>query len=124
MFIEGDSLVFHTINRNELSYAADLKNPDDLAKVREMISRADVMTHNFRPGVMEKLGLDWPSVQKLNPRMIYGEVTGYGKEGPWKDKPGQDLLVQSLSGLTWLSGNRDHGPVPFGIAVVDVLCGA
>jgi crotonobetainyl-CoA:carnitine CoA-transferase CaiB-like acyl-CoA transferase len=124
MFIDGDSLVFHTINRNKESYAADLKHPADLQKVRRLIERADVMTHNFRPGVMEKLGLDYTSVSRINPRMVYGEVTGYGKEGPWKDKPGQDLLVQSMSGLTWLSGHADQGPVPFGLAVVDILCGA
>src|SRR5947207_3709099 len=124
LFIDGDSLVFHTINRNKESYAADLKNPEDLAKVRSLIERADVMTHNFRPGVMEKLGLDYSSVSKLNSRIVYGEVTGYGDSGPWKNKPGQDLLVQSLSGLTWLSGNADQGPVPMGIAVADILCGA
>jgi len=73
---------------------------------------------------MEKIGLDWEAVRQLNPRIVYGEVTGYGSEGPWKDKPGQDLLVQSLSGLTWLSGNADQGPVPMGIAVVDILCGS
>src|SRR4051794_9706973 len=124
LFIDGDSLVFHTINRNKLSYAADLKNAEDLAKVKQLIAQADVMTHNFRPGVMRKLGLDYLSVRKLNERIVYGEVTGYGETGPWKDKPGQDLLVQSLSGLTWLSGNADQGPVPMGIAVADIICGA
>jgi crotonobetainyl-CoA:carnitine CoA-transferase CaiB-like acyl-CoA transferase len=116
--------VFHTINRNKQSFAADLKNPQDLATVRRLVARADVLTHNFRPGVMEKIGLHWEAVRQLNPRIVYGEVTGYGSEGPWKDKPGQDLLVQSLSGLTWLSGNADQGPVPMGIAVVDILCGS
>jgi crotonobetainyl-CoA:carnitine CoA-transferase CaiB-like acyl-CoA transferase len=124
LFVDGDSLVFHTINRNKESYAADLKNPDDLAAVKQLIARADVLTHNFRPGVMKKIGLDWESVRQINPRLVYGEVTGYGCEGPWKDKPGQDLLLQSLSGLTWLSGNADQGPVPMGLAVVDILCGS
>jgi len=124
LFVDGDSLVFHTINRNKESFAADLKNPEDLATVRRLVARSDVVTHNFRPGVMEKIGLDWESVRQLNPRTVYGEVTGYGREGPWKDKPGQDLLVQSLSGLTWLSGNADQGPVPMGLAVVDILCGS
>jgi CoA:oxalate CoA-transferase len=124
LYVDGDSLVFHTINRNKESFAADLKNPEDLATVKRLISRADVLTHNFRPGVMEKIGLDWESVRQLNPRIVYGEVTGYGCEGPWKDKPGQDLLIQSLSGLTWLSGNADQGPVPMGLAVVDILCGS
>ncbi len=123
LFVDGDSLVFHTVNRNKESYAADLKNPDDLAKVKQLIEKADVITHNFRPGVMEKLGLDYDSVKSINPRMIYGEVSGYGRSGPWKDKPGQDLLVQSLSGVTRLSGNADQGPVPMGVAVIDILCG-
>jgi len=124
LFVDGDSLVFHTINRNKQSFAADLKNPEDLATVKRLITMSDVMTHNFRPGVMEKIGLDWSSVSQLNPRIVYGEVTGYGREGPWQDKPGQDLLLQSLSGLTWLSGNADQGPVPMGLAVVDILCGS
>ena len=124
LIVDGDSLVFHTINRNKQSFAADLKKPEDLEVVRQLIVRADVLTHNFRPGVMEKIGLDWKSVRQMNPRIVYGEVTGYGQEGPWKDKPGQDLLLQSLSGLTWLSGNADQGPVPMGLAVVDILCGS
>jgi crotonobetainyl-CoA:carnitine CoA-transferase CaiB-like acyl-CoA transferase len=124
LFVDGDSLVFHTINRNKQSFTADLKNPADLSNVKQLIARADVLTHNFRPGVMEKLGLDWKSVRQMNPRIVYGEVTGYGSEGPWKDKPGQDLLLQSLSGLTWLTGNADQGPVPMGLAVVDILCGS
>jgi len=124
LFVDGDSLVFHTINRNKESFCADLKNPADSSNVQQLIASADVMTHNFRPGVMEKLGLDWESVRQINPRIVYGEVTGYGCEGPWKDKPGQDLLLQSLSGLTWLSGNADQGPVPMGLAVVDILCGS
>jgi crotonobetainyl-CoA:carnitine CoA-transferase CaiB-like acyl-CoA transferase len=123
LFVDGDSLLFHTINRNKESYAADLKNPDDLALVRKLIARADVMTHNFRPGVMEKIGLDYEQARGINPRLVYGIVTGYGNEGPWAAKPGQDLLIQALSGLTWLSGDRDDGPVPFGIAVADIFCG-
>jgi crotonobetainyl-CoA:carnitine CoA-transferase CaiB-like acyl-CoA transferase len=121
--IEGESTIFHAINRNKQSYAADLKDADDLEKVKKLIRQADVMLHNFRPGVMERIGLDYETVRQLNPRIIYGEVNGYGSEGPWKDLPGQDLLVQSLSGLTWLSNNRDQRPTPMGVAVVDILAG-
>jgi CoA:oxalate CoA-transferase len=124
IFIDGDSLVFHTINRNKESYAADLKNADDLQRVKRLIAKADVMTHNFRPGVMEKIGLDYEGVKKINSRIVYGVVTGYGNKGPWANKPGQDLLVQSLSGLTQLSGKRSDGPVPFGLAVADIFCGS
>ncbi|ACU04956.1 MULTISPECIES: CaiB/BaiF CoA transferase family protein [Pedobacter] len=123
LFVEGDSLLFHTINRNKESYAADLKNPEDLDLLRKLIGKADVMTHNFRPGVMEKIGLDYVSVQHINPKIIYAAVTGYGTAGPWAAKPGQDLLVQSVSGLTQLSGSRDEGPVPFGLSVTDIMCG-
>jgi crotonobetainyl-CoA:carnitine CoA-transferase CaiB-like acyl-CoA transferase len=123
LFAGPDSLVFHTINRNKESYAADLKSPEDLARVRELIARADVLTHNFRPGVMEKIGLDYAAVKAINPRIIYGVVTGYGSQGPWAKKPGQDLLVQAVSGLTALSGDKDDLPTPFGIAVADMVCG-
>jgi len=123
LFVDEDSLLFHTINRNKESYAADLKNLDDLERLKKLISKADVMTHNFRPGVMEKIGLDYENVQKINPKIVYGMVTGYGSEGPWKNKPGQDLLVQSVSGLTFLSGVDVDGPVPFGLSVSDIMCG-
>jgi CoA:oxalate CoA-transferase len=122
--LDGDSTLFHSINRNKESFAADLKSEDDREKLRCLLRRADVMIHNFRPGVMERLGFDYEAVRALNPRIVYAEITGYGKAGPWRNKPGQDLLVQALSGLTWLSGNADHPPVPFGIAIADLYAGA
>ena len=122
--VEGDSTLFHSINRNKEGFAADLKNPLDLALVRQLIAKADVLIENFRPGVMEKLGLDFASVTELNPRLVYGTVTGYGSNGPWVGKPGQDLLVQSMSGLAWLSGNDCEPPVPMGIAVADLTASA
>lgn len=121
--IGDDSLLFHTINRNKKGAAADLKNPEDLERVKKLIKTADVMIHNFRPGVMERIGLGYDTVSQLNPRLVYGTVTGYGTTGPWVKKPGQDLLVQAMTGLTWLSGNQDQGPVPVGFAVLDMTCG-
>ena len=123
MYVDGDSLVAHTVNRNKGSFAANLKDPDDLALVKRLIAKADIMTHNFRPGVMERVGLDYGTVRELNPRIIYATVTGYGTEGPWRDKPGQDLLAQSLSGLPYLSGRAGDPPVPFGLAIADGICG-
>ena len=124
LFIGTDSLVFHTINRNKSSYTANLKDAEDLKKVKQLIVKADVMTHNFRPGVMEKIGLDYKIVAAINPQIIYGEVSGYGTKGPWASKPGQDLLIQSLSGLNYLTGNENDPPTPMGIAVADMLTGA
>ena len=121
--IEGESTIFHAINRNKQSYEADIKDPEDLEKVRQLLTQADVMMHNFRPGVMERIGLDYESVKKINPTIIYAEVTGYGNEGPWRDLPGQDLLLQAASGLTWLSNNYDENPTPMGVAVVDIMGG-
>lgn len=122
--LEGESTIFHAINRNKESYAADLKKADDLEKIKILISEADIMIHNFRPGVMERLGLDYETVKSINPSIIYSEINGYGEAGPWKDLPGQDLLLQSVSGLAWLSNNNDTTPTPMGVAVVDILAGA
>ena len=88
-----------------------------------LLEKADVMMHNFRPGVMERLGLDYTTVKRINPSIIYAEISGYGSEGPWRDLPGQDLLLQAASGLTWLSNNSDESPTPMGVAVVDILAG-
>ncbi len=121
--IEKESTIFHAINRNKKSYAADLKDPMDLEKVKKLLVAADVMMHNFRPGVMERLGLDYEAVKKINPSIVYAEISGYGTEGEWKDLPGQDLLLQAASGLTWLSNNHDESPTPMGVAVVDILAG-
>lgn len=123
LWVDDNSLLFHTINRNKGSLAVDLKQEEDMALVKKMIQKADVITHNFRPGIMEKIGLDYPAVKKINPRLIYAEISGYGKEGPWKSKPGQDLLVQSISGLTYSTGDDHHNPVPFGLSIADGLTG-
>jgi CoA:oxalate CoA-transferase len=124
IMIEGESTIFHAINRNKQSYAADLKNENDLEKVKQLIGKADVLLHNFRPGVMARLGLSYEAVKEINPGIVYAEVSGYGDDGPWKDLPGQDLLLQAVSGLTWLSNNHNEIPTPMGVAVVDILAGA
>lgn len=123
LFIDESSMVFHTANRNKQSYAANLKDPIDLEKVKQLIAKADVMTHNFRPGVMEKIGLDYITVAAINPQIIYGVVSGYSAVGPWAKKPGQDLLIQSLSGFNNLSGNANDTPTPSGLATSDIFTG-
>lgn len=122
VIMNGESSVFHAINRNKESFAADIKDEADKELIWELVKQADVVMHNFRPGVMERLGFDYENVSKVNPAVVYGEISGYGNIGPWKDKPGQDLLLQSLSGITWLSGNAG-GPVPMGLSIVDMLAG-
>ncbi len=124
LWVDDSSLLFHTINRNKESFAADMKNEADIAVLKKLVAKADVLIHNFRPGVMEKNGLGYEAVKAINPKMVYAEISGYGKRGPWKNNPGQDLLLQSMTGLAFTTGNGTNGPVPFGISIADILCGA
>ena len=121
LFADGDTLSFHIMNRNKESFTADLKRPSDLEEVRALVAKADVVVQNFRPGVMERIGLGYEDVRAINPRIVYASASGYGPTGPWRDKPGQDLLAQAMSGLPWLNGGEDDPPIPVGLAVADLL---
>ncbi len=122
--IGGDSTIFHAINRSKESLALDLKAPADVAALKTLISKADIVLQNFRPGVIERLGLDYESIKAFHPGIVYASITGYGSEGPWVQRPGQDLLAQARSGVMWLNGDEHQGPVPFGLAIADMLAGA
>ena len=122
--IGGDSTLFHAINRGKQGFAADFKNSADIEAVKRLIARADVVVQNFRPGVIERLGLDYASAKAINPGIVYASITGYGADGPWAMLPGQDLLAQARTGLMWLNGDHDQGPVPFGLAIADLLAGS
>ncbi|TWB60756.1 crotonobetainyl-CoA:carnitine CoA-transferase CaiB-like acyl-CoA transferase [Rhizobium sp. ERR 922] len=121
--IGGDSTLFHAINRGKESFAVNMKDEGDLQELRALIAKADVVIQNFRPGVIERLGLDYAAVAAINPRIVYGSITGYGADNEWRHFPGQDLLAQARSGVMWLNGEADDGPVPFGLAVADMLAG-
>jgi CoA:oxalate CoA-transferase len=121
--VHGENTLFHAINRNKESYSADLKNSTDLDKLRALITRADVMVQNFRPGVMERLGFGYDKVSQINSRLVYGVVSGYGNAEAWRDRPGQDLLAQARSGIMWLSGNDGDPPTPMTLAIADMLAG-
>lgn len=122
--VGGDSTLFHAINRGKESLGIDLKNPEDLAFLRKLLAKADVMIQNFRPGVIERLGLDYEAVKAINPTIVYASISGYGEEGPWVMRPGQDLLAQARSGVMWLNGDDGQGPVPLGLSIADMLAGA
>lgn len=124
LWVDDSSLLFHTINRNKESFTANLKDKEDLAVIKKLIAKADVLIHNFRPEVMGRNGLDYTAVSAINPRIIYAAISGYGTKGPWKDKPGQDLLLQSMTGLAYTTGNGHNGPVPFGISIADIMAGS
>ena len=118
-FIEGVSPFFALGNRNVRSIVVDLKNPDGVRVVRELLATADVLIESFRPGTMEKLGLGYESLAEANPRLVYASLSGYGSDGPYRDRPGQDVLVQAMSGLAMATGAAGAAPTPVGACVVD-----
>ncbi len=123
LMIEGESSLFQSINRNKDGICLNLKSESGRGQLLPLIRKADVMIVNFRPGVARRLGLDYEYVSQINPGLVYGEITGYGPARQWEKMPGQDLLVQSVSGLCWLNGNADQPPVPMGVSVVDMFAG-
>jgi crotonobetainyl-CoA:carnitine CoA-transferase CaiB-like acyl-CoA transferase len=118
---EGESPCFVPWNRNKRSLAIDLKDPGAREAVLRIAKRADIVVENFRPGVLDKLGLGYEALRALNPGVIYCSATGWGADGPYAKRPGQDLLVQGLAGATFASGRRDDGPVAIGTALSDQL---
>jgi crotonobetainyl-CoA:carnitine CoA-transferase CaiB-like acyl-CoA transferase len=121
--VDDDSTLFHAINRKKESIALDLKNPQDVAAVRHLITQADVLIQNFRPGVIERLGLGYDAVREINPGIVYASISGYGDAGPWATLPGQDLLAQARSGVMWLNGVGAERPMPIGLSIADMLAG-
>jgi len=119
LYQNGVSVFFMSTHRNQRSLALDLKHPDGQAIARRLIEGADVLVQNFRPGVMERLGLGYEAAAALNPRLVYVSASGYGEASPYRDRPGQDLLLQAVSGLAHISGRAGQPPTPVGTAVVD-----
>lgn len=117
----GESPCFLPWNRNKRSLSLDLKKPEAIEIIRKLAKDADLVVENFRPGVMERLGIGYEDLKSINPRLIYCAATGWGVSGPYCDRPGQDLLVQGVSGAAMTSGRSDDGPVPLGTALCDQL---
>ncbi|MEU0469225.1 CaiB/BaiF CoA-transferase family protein [Amycolatopsis sp. NPDC006131] len=118
-YVEGVSVFFLLGNRNVRSMAVDLKNDEGKAVLRRLIDSADVLIESFRPGVMDRLGLGYEELRRTNPRLVYCSLSGYGSDGPYKDRPGQDVLIQSLSGLASATGPASGPPTPVGASLVD-----
>ena len=118
-FIDGDGCSFHLAGRNKRNIALNLKHPTGVEIARTLINRADVVAENFRPGVMDRLGLGYRDLRGLQPDLIYAAATGFGTTGPGAERPGQDLLIQALSGLALISGTQSSGPRPIGVSIAD-----
>jgi crotonobetainyl-CoA:carnitine CoA-transferase CaiB-like acyl-CoA transferase len=117
----GESISFLSFNRNKRSIVLDLKTEEGLMAAKGIIAKADLLIENFRPGVMGKLGLGYEIVKATNPGLIYCSSSGYGSDGPYKDRPGQDLLAQSISGTPYLNGNDEDRPVVTAVGQADLL---
>lgn len=118
---DGQSAYFMAANRNKRSITLDLGKPEDVEIARRMAAKVDVLVHNFRPGVAERLGLGYDDLRKDNPRLIYAWGSGFGASGPLAGKPGQDFLAQSLSGLAARNSDRDGRPQILSVAAADYV---
>ncbi len=119
----GEGILHLTVNRNKRSLCLDLTKPDGRAAFRRVAATVDVVIEAFRNGVAEKLGIDYGTLQALNPRLIYCSVSAFGPTGPWKSKPGLDALAQAVGGLMAITGEADGGPALVGAPVADTIGG-
>ncbi len=118
-----ESVYFMCSNRNKRSLAVNLRDPDGLNLVRRAVEQADVFVHNFKPGTIEKIGLDDATLRSANPRLVYCSISGFGTRGPGRDLPGFDQSVQAMSGLMSVTGTEQTGPLRVGIAIGDSTAG-
>ena len=122
-FEKGESAYFLSINRNKKSITLNIKSDKGKKILHRLIKEGDVLVENFRPGALKKLGLDYDAVKKLNPRLIYASISGFGHTGPWSSKPGYDLAIQGLGGIMSLTGAPDGPPHKVGVSQADLIAG-
>ena len=121
--LKGESAYYMNLNRNKRSITLNLKSPDGKDILRDLARKADIILENYRPGIMEKLGLGYEDLKKINPGIVYGCVSGFGHFGPYKDRPGYDIIGQAMGGLMSTTGWPDGDPTRSGTAISDVMAG-
>src|SRR4030095_4420572 len=114
---------FQNLHRNKRSMTLNLKAPAALAAFKRMVKKADVVVENFRPDVKRRLGIDYPQLRKINPKLIYASISGFGQTGPYADRPGFDQIAQGMGGLMSITGLPGQGPVRVGIPIADLCAG-
>jgi CoA:oxalate CoA-transferase len=120
-FIGGQGSYYLSANRNKRSLCVDTRKEEGNRVLRRMVGKADIFVENFKPGLMDRLGLDFKSLIDLNPRLIYCSISGFGQTGPYRDRPGYDQILQGMSGLMSITGTEESGPVRVGLAIGDIL---
>jgi crotonobetainyl-CoA:carnitine CoA-transferase CaiB-like acyl-CoA transferase len=118
-YVNGVSVFFMMANRNQKSISVDIRTEKGKEIIYRLVKESDVIVENFRSGVMQRRGFGYEALHEINPRLVYCSLSGYGSDGPYQNKPGQDLLIQGLSGLASLTGSGDAAPTPVGTALVD-----
>jgi formyl-CoA transferase len=119
----GESAYFMAINRNKRSITVNLKNPDGQEIIRRLAAESDVFVENYRTGTLEKMGLGYEDLRLLNPRLIYCSISGYGRNGPYADRPGYDFTIQAEGGIMGMTGPEDGAPYRVGISIIDLTTG-
>ncbi|MFN8412463.1 MAG: CoA transferase [Anaerolineales bacterium] len=122
-FAGGESAYYLCVNRNKRDIVINLKTEEGKKVLRDLALQSDVLVENFRPGTLEKFGLDYETLHELNPKLIYCSITGFGQTGSMKDKPGYDFMIQALGGLMSITGEPEGEPMKTGVAVVDLFAG-
>jgi crotonobetainyl-CoA:carnitine CoA-transferase CaiB-like acyl-CoA transferase len=122
-FVVGEATYFMSVNRNKRSVALNLKAAEGIAILRKLAAKSDVLIENFRPGTMQRLGLGYPALGRLNPRLVYCSISGFGESGPEAHRAGYDLIVQGESGIMDLTGFPDGPPVKVGNSIADLVAG-
>ncbi len=122
-FLEGESAYFLSINRNKESVTVDFKQPQGRALLDQLVAKADVLVENFRPGTLDKLGLDYKSLAAQHPRLVYCSVSGFGQTGPRRAEPGYDAIMQAEGGLMSITGSVEGPSFRLGVAIVDIVTG-
>jgi alpha-methylacyl-CoA racemase len=122
--VDGVSASHAYLNRNKRCMALDLKKPEAVELVKQLVGDYDIVLEQFRPGVMERLGVGYAALKAINPRLIYVSITGYGQTGPYKDRAGHDINYLAISGVASYTGRRDSGPLPLGIQAADIAGGS
>lgn len=120
---QHDEDYFYASNRSKRSVALDLKNPSHFAVAKELIQKSDILVENFSPGVMERLGLGWDAVSEWNPKLVYCSISGFGQQGPYRNRLALDPIIQAISGIMSVTGEPDGPPTQVGAPIADVLSG-
>ncbi|MDE1931726.1 MAG: CoA transferase, partial [Alphaproteobacteria bacterium] len=120
---ERDGPDFQNIHRNKRSLTLNLKSAEGVAILKKLVAQADVVVENFRPDVKFRLGVDYDSLKAVNPRVVYASISGFGQDGPYRDRPGVDQVAQGMGGLMWVTGAPGEGPMRVGIPIADLTAG-